>query len=451
MKTRISNFDVIQASKDSLVNLSAFAQIMDYKKKNPNTPDTKNFYLQRTTGNANTNAIAEIRNGLEYIGTKSENIDPIINMLGTIPAFKLYPANPDKLGSFNEADTTKSVTKIFNAASEGTQAVMNSLVEGVPFTFGINLQNTRLSQPEKSSFDFLTDGYLGVPTGATLFGSAEILNLIDFKGQPTDITNGATDIATTAVRGSQELVQYKIFGIQIPELTNEISPTGNGYAGDNLIKSVFANSLQITEAKMKTAIMRSFYSDLTNLKGADGKPLIPSYTLNDIDTAFNGKKLKDLFSTSAGVGEFLTKILPRLWSPGNKFLDANQNILKRIVAPTSLTGAIEQTIATLGFQGQTTGQVPTNDNLANMLRNIKFYYGGDILPEIDSSDIRILCVADPKFSEFDRQEYSSLWVSMALAPTIMATSTHIGFTNQVFVSKFSEPYVPFAKRLMFLS
>lgn len=453
-QTSLNNYNVIQASRDSMVNISAFAQILDYYAKNPNADKGKSFYLERTQGASFDNANEAIRNGFEIICGKSNEtkqyIDRMIDMLGGITKFKLYPASPARLGGFTKNETEKFVTeKILK--NDTAKAYLNSLVEGVPFTFGINLNNTRISQPEKSSFDFLTSGYLGVPTGATLFGSSEILNLIEFNGHPTDITNGATDIPTTSVRGTQELVPYNVIGIQIPELTNVIDNTGRGFAGDNLLKSLYGNALEVTEAKMKTTLMRIIYKRLSELKGPDGKPLVPTYTLNDIDTTFNNKKLKDLFASSAGLGEFLTKVLPALWAPSNKFLDANQNILKRIVAPTSASGAVANTTATLGFTGQTQGQVPVRDNLYNMMNDLEWYFGGDILPETDSADFRMLFVADPKFSEFDSAQYSALWVSMALAPTIMATSAHIGFTNQVFVSKFSDPMVTYAKRLMFLS
>lgn len=444
----LNNYDVIQASKDAIVNLSAYAQMLNYERQNGELKGNETFYLQRTMGNSLDNAIPDIKEGLKFNGFNDHEIDGYISLLGNIPMFKLYRASASKMGGFTKNEVEKYVTeKVFSKKNEAE--FKNALVEGLPFTFGINMNNVRMQQAEKSTYDFLMEGYLGVPTGATLFGSSEILNFLEFNGSPEDITNGATSIPTTSVRGSQELAPYKVIALRIPELTNEIA-TGVGYAGDNLIKSVFGQALQIAENKMKTTVMRNFYGALSNLKDNTGNPVVPTKTLSDIDNALNATSIKQLFSSSAGIGTFMTKVLPKLWAPDNGLLDANQNVLQKIVAPTSLYASYHNTIATLGFTGQTTGQVPANGNLDRMMTNLKWYFGGDILPDPTSKDVRLLLVSDPIFPEYKSPEYSAIWVSMALAPTVMAVSNSIGVTDQVFVSKFSDPVVTSPNRLLFL-
>lgn len=448
----INGHNIIQASEDGRINESAFLQLHEIKNSmeregktfDPNKP----YYLEKTTGGSLSNAEKEIRNSLKEFGIVDKGQENIIGIIGRdVMRFKAKPATEDKLGGFTYNNTKAMHDKMF----ESTQAFKNSLLNGVPFTFGINMANFGVQMPEISTYDFLSRMELGMPTGNTLFGSSETLTMLDFGGDPTNITNGSTTLGQATYGGETKVVNYRVLGMSIAEIESMVSGTANGYAGDNLIQQNYALGIEIAKAKMKTALMRDFYNQLANAK--DGANfLVPTYTMNDIDSSFANKSLTDVFGSASGVGNFVTKIIPALIAPNNPFLETNQAMLSRMVMHTSFKAVWENNVATLELAGQTQGQTFAGGfSLQTLLKNVDVTFGGDISPVTNPTplDLRILCVADP-FDGYKEFPYGFCFIVVALAPTIMATYGGAGFTNQMLVTKYSLPEVKFAKRAMFL-
>lgn len=449
---KLAGYNVIQASEDARINESAFLQLHSIKNSmeregktfDPNKP----YYLERVMGGSTANAEKEIRNSLEDFGIVERGQDNIVNILGRdIMRFKAKPSDEEKLGGFTYNTTKAMHEKMF----ESKEAFRNSLLDGVPFTFGINMANLRVPMPEISTYDFLSRLELGTPTGNTLFGASEVLTQLSFDGEPTNITNGATTLGHASYGGEQLAVNYKVIGMSIAEMESITLSNGTGYAGDNLIQQNYGLGLEIAKAKMKNALMRDFYHHLSQAKEGNNF-LVPTYTMKDIDNSFANKSLTDVFSTTGGVGEFITKIIPAVVAPNNKFLETNQAKLSRIVMHTSFKAVWDNNIATLNLTGQTNGQTFAGGlNLQSLLNNVNVTFGGDIsaVTNPDPLDLRMLFVADP-FAEYQAPQYGFCFVVVALAPTIMATYGGAGFTNQMLLSKYSLPEVNVAKRAMFL-
>lgn len=454
MANEIAGHNIIQASEDARINESAFLQLHAIKNAmeregktfNPNKP----YYLERATGGSMANAEKEIRNSLSEFGITGDGQENMISLIGRdIMRFKAKPSDEYRLGGFSYNQCKAMHDKMF--ASK--EAFRNSLLDGVPFTFGINMTNLDLPMPEVSTYDFLSNLELGVPTGNTLFGASEVLTMLDFGGEPTNITNGATTTGSATYGGEQVAVNYKVLGLNISQFETLVSGTGNGYAGDNLIQQNYGRALDIAKAKMKTALMRDFYYHLSNAKdGADF--LVPTYTLDDIDNSFANKTLTDVFRSSAGVGNFITKIIPAVNAPSNSYLETNQVQLSRMVMHTSFKSVWDNAVATLELTGGTQGQTFAGGlSMQTLLKNVSVTFGGDISPvtEPKPEDLRILFVADPSFNEFKSLEFGFCFVVVAIAPTIMATYGGAGFTNQMLITKYSLPQVRKAKRAMFLA
>lgn len=451
MSNNLSGYQIIQASEDSRINMSAFLQLHEIKNSmeregktfNPNKP----YYLEKVSGSM-TSAEREICNSLDNFNIVDKGRSNMLELIGRdVMRYKAMPSDEFKLGGFTYNNTKKFFDKTFSS----TEAFTNSMLEGVPFTFGINMSNIRMPMPEMNTFDFLSNLELGMPTGNTLFGSAEVLTMLDFGGTPTNITNGATTQGQASWGGGQRIVNYKVLGFGLSQLENMINSTG-GYAGDNLIQQNYGRGLEIAKAKMKTAIMRDFYNSLATLKDGN-KNLVPTYTMKDIDNSFANKTLTQVFSTASGVGDFLTKIIPAVTAPSNNFLETNQAQLSRMVMHTSFKPAWENAIVTLGLSGQTQGQTFAGGlNMQDVLKNVKVTFGGDIVHTPDPSplDLRMLLVADPSMDGHKSSEYGFCFIVVALAPTIMATYGGAGFTNQMLITKYSLPEVSVAKRAMFL-
>ena len=445
--------NIIQASEDSRVNMSAYLQLEAIKNSMEREGKTfdpnKSFYLERATGGSVANAEGEIRNSLELHNIKDGNQEKMVSLIGRdIMRFKAMPSDENKLGGF----TYNNSKAFFDKAMSNPQEFQNSMLTGVPFTFGINMGNIGMPMPEISSYDFLSSLELGMPTGNTLFGASEVLTLLDTAGEPTNITNGSTTLGQASFSGSQKVMNYKVVGFGLSQLDTMISGTAGGYAGDNLIQQSFGRYLEIAKAKVKTHLMRDFYNSLATAKDGN-KFLVPSYTMNDIDNSFANKSLTEVFSTTAGVGEFITKIIPAVLAPSNSFLDTNQAQLSRMVMHTSFKAVWENSLATYAMTGQTQGQTFAGGlNLQEALKNVSVTFGGDISPvtQPEPLDLRILLVADPSFDGYKVFDYGFCAVVIALAPTIMATYGGAGFTNQMLVTKYSTPEVKVANRAMFL-
>lgn len=445
--------NIIQASEDSRVNMSAYLQLEAIKNSMEREGKTfdpnKSFYLERATGGSVANAEGEIRNSLELHNIKDGNQEKMVSLIGRdIMRFKAMPSDENKLGGF----TYNNSKAFFDKAMSNPQEFQNSMLTGVPFTFGINMGNIGMPMPEISSYDFLSSLELGMPTGNTLFGASEVLTLLDTAGEPTNITNGSTTLGQASFSGSQKVMNYKVVGFGLSQLDTMISGTAGGYAGDNLIQQSFGRYLEIAKAKVKTHLMRDFYNSLATAKDGN-KFLVPSYTMNDIDNSFANKSLTEVFSSTAGVGEFITKIIPAVLAPSNKFLDTNQAQLSRMVMHTSFKAVWENSLATYALTGQTQGQTFAGGlNLQEALKNVSVTFGGDISPvtQPEPLDLRILLVADPSFDGYKVFDYGFCAVVIALAPTIMATYGGAGFTNQMLVTKYSTPEVKVANRAMFL-
>lgn len=452
MSNNLAGYNVIQASEDTRINESAFLQLHAIKNSmeregktfDPNKP----YYLERATGGSTANAEKEIRNSLAEYGIVGQNQEKIVTLIGQdVMRFRAKPSDEERLGGFTYNLAKAHHEKIFKNAQE----FKNSLIDGVPFTFGINMANLRVPMPEMNTFDFLSALELGTPTGHTLFGASEVLTLLDFGGEPTNITNGATTMGMASYGGEQVAVNYKVLGMSISQLESLVTNTTGGYAGDNLIQQNYGLGLEIAKAKMKTTLMRDFYNGLANAKNGN-TPLVPTYTMSAIDNSFANKSLTDVFSSSGGIGDFITKIIPAVIAPNNPYLETNQAMLSRMVMHTSFKGVWDNNVATFELTGNTQGQTFAGGfSLQTLLKNVKVTFGGDITPmsNPDPLDLRILLVADP-FSEWQSPQYGSFFIVVALAPTIMATYGGAGFTNQMLLTKYSLPEVNVAKRAMFL-
>lgn len=447
----LNNMNVIQASEDARINESAFLQLHALKKEMGSKFDVnKPYYLMKHGAGSTSNAEKEVRNALASLGVNERGADALVNKIGSeILRFKVYEADEDRVGGFSYAECEK----IHNSMFKNSQEFKNALISGVPFTFGINTANIKIPQPEVTSFDFLSGYELGVPTGNTLFGAAEVLSAIDFKGTPTDISNGSTTLGAAAWGGQQTVAEYRTIGMSISELQSFIGGSVGGYAGDNLIQSVYGKGLEVAKRKMQTTIMRDFYKGLEKAVDESGNYLVPTYQLSDISSDITNNSLTNLFSTSAGLGDFITKIVQAVNAPRNKFLETNQRMLSRIVAHTSFAPAFNRNIPTLGLSGNTTGQTTAGGlSLKDALQGVSLYYGGDVCgsESPDEEDLRMLFVADPSIDGYKSDEYGWAWIVIALAPTIMATYSGAGFQNQMFLTKYSLPKVVLPNCAFFL-
>lgn len=446
MANTLSLYPVIQASKDARVNLSAFLQLDEIKNSEGDKFDINQpYYLDRVCGGSNLNGAVAIKNSLERAGLDNYNAQAIVNRIGDLDRFVVTKADEARLGGFTWANTKPIFDKLMNAKS--AQEVRNSLIEGLPFTFGIST-SIRAQMPEKSTFDFLNDNDLETPSGSTLFSSSEIITMLGFNGQPTDITNGATTIGNSSIVGSNDTLMYRVFGMNMVEMESNIQSNGN-FAITNLIQAYYGKALVLAEAIMKTSIMRNYYKALSEAKWADGTPCVPTYELKDLVNGIT-YSLKDVASSSEKMGEFLTKIIPAVLAPQNKFLETNQRSLSRIVAHTSMEGAFRKVIPTLSFNAGT-GQAYAGNGIdfETMAKDKKLAFGGDIIPNLEA-DLRMLMIADPTDPSMDITDHNWSYMSIALAPTIMATYQGVGLANQIMVSKFSDPKVVFPKSAMFL-
>lgn len=449
----LNNMNVIQASEDARINESAFLQLHALKKEMGSKFDVnKPYFLMKYGAGSTANAEKEVRNAMSDLGVKESLQNVMVDKLGRdILRFKVMEADEGKLGGFTYKKCQEAHDKMFKGSA---QEFKNSLIDGVPFTFGINTVNVRMPQPEVTSYDFLSGYELGVPTGNTLFGASEVINTISFKGSPTDITNGATTLGAAAWGGNQELSPYKVTGISIAELQSFVDSTASGYAGDNLIQTVFGKGLEVAKRKMQNAIMRDFYAGLESAVDSSGNSLVPTYKLSDItDGAITDTSLTKLFSTSAGLGDFITKVVQAVNAPQNSWLDTNQRMLSRIVAHTSFAPAFERNIPTLGLSGDTTGQTTAGGmSLKDALKGVDVYFGGDICASSNPAedDLRMLFVSDPSINGYKSDEYGFAWIVIALAPTIMATYSGAGFQNQMFLTRYTTPVVNLANSAFFL-
>ena len=451
----LNNYDTIQASEDPRVLLYAHLIATEHKNRNSGFTDTKPFYLSKYKGGAVHNGKEKVRNSLKELthNTISEaRIDKILKFLGDeIMRFDIKESDYNHLGGFNIADSSRVFNSMIEAGND-TRKVANSLTASMPFTFGINTSNTAIQQYEKSTFDFLSEYELGVPTGSTLFNAGEILNIIEFGGDVTNITNGATTLGSASYNGEHTIAEYKTIGIAISDLISMIANSGSGFAGDNLIQSVFPQAMQTAKAKVLTTIMRDYYAGIADQSKGAGN-FVPTYQLTDFDGGFASTSLTDVFSKSSKLGEFLTKVIPALTAPNNKFLETNQAMLSRIVMPTSFAGAWDRTPATYAFTGNTTGQASASGiTLKDALPSVKAFFGGDINKTTYNASDRILCVADPNFAEFQSQLFGRFsWMVLALSPTLMANSTNLGFQDQALVARYTLPKVLLPKRACFIT
>lgn len=446
MANTLNSYKVIQASKDARLNLSAFLQLDEMKNKDKNFNINQPFYLERVGGGSTTRANKAIMNSLARNGFNEDNAEKVANKIGDLDLFVAIQADADRLGGFTWANTKPIFDKLCN--SQTAQEFKNSLISGLPFTFGIST-NIRVQMPERSTFDALNFNDLETPSGSTLFSAGEVITMLGFNGQPTDITNGATMIGNSSIVGQNDTLMYKTFGMNMAEIENVVGVTSGNFSMTNLIQSYYGKSLLLAEAVMKTSIMRNYYDVLASAKDEGGNPIVPTYNLSDLDATITFK-LKDVASSSANMGKFITQILPQVLAPANKFLETNQRSLSRIIAHTSMEGAFRDVIPTLEMTNGTGSTYGGRGiSLGEMLKDRRLAFGGDIIPTPDS-DLRMLLIADPTDPAMNISDYNWSYMAIALAPTIMATYQGVGLANQIMVSKFSDPKVVFPKSAMFL-
>lgn len=452
MNQNLQALNVVIGSSDTKFNECAYYQLEQIKKQqgskfNPN----KSYYLARATGGSGANAQEAIYNSVKEMVCKNEKPDTqenemiktVMNSIGEdVMRFQIKEADSVYLGGFTYNNTKKIHDKVF----ENAESFQNSFNGGVPFTFGANMTNLRVQMPMATSFDLLGNYDLGSPTGNSLFGASEVLTTLSYDGSVSNITNGATTLGQSSYKGEQHILNYKVAGIGITEPTAIISGFNTGYAGDNILMSNLARAIKIAEAKIKVQIMRDFYNTLA----ADTEN-VKTIKMSDIDSSLN-TTLTKLLSTASGAGEFATKVIRGLIAPSNSYLETNQRSLSRAVIHTSMN-AVWKSFLTYALSGGTTGQTWAGDlRLDSTMKNLKTFYGGDIV-DVDAPsdiDLRMLFIADPDIEGMKDSEYGSLMTVIALAPTIMATYGGIGFTNQVMVSKYSLPKVLIPKGAVFV-
>lgn len=451
------NFEVIQASEDARINESAFLQLHALRNSKDFDPD-KAYYLEKATGGSSANAEEAVFNSLvDLCGYNKANMSFkerghierfIQNSVGhDTLSYRVKEATDIYLGGF-----TYNSTKAFHDKLTSNQAEFrNSLVSGLPFTFGANAANIGAPMPEVSTYGFLSSYELGAPTGSTLFGASEVITLLNYEGAPTNITNGATTLGQAAIGGEHKSTTYKVLGMGLSEPALMVSGSSAGYAGDNILMSHFGLSIDIAKAKIRTALMRDFYNALETASDTSGTLYVPTYKMSDIDTSLN-TTFTSLFSTASGAGEFATKVLKALIAPQNKYLETTQFGVKRVVMHTSMKETWESFL-TLALAGGTTGQIPAGDlRLYNAIKGLTATFGGDICPttDPDAVDLRMLFLADPNIEGYQNPLYRAMIMIIAVAPTVMATYGGAGFTNQTLLTKYSLPEVFAHKRAMFL-
>ena len=448
----LSNYNAIQASEDPRVNLSAFLQLHDLKLKGDKdfSPDKPYFMFRPQGGGASrTHQMVNeaYTNSLSAMGVNELASKQFKNMLSDVSAFRIQEPQANEVGGFTYNDTKRIVDRIMNNPSE----YKNSFIDGLPFTYGLSMANANYPMAETPSFDFLSELDFAMPATGTLFSSGEVINMLDIGGTPTDITNGATTMGQASFGGSQTMVKYHTYGLGLANLETDISGLAGGFAGDAMIQSIYGYALELKKKQMLAGMMRSIYNTLATTEDDGGNNLVPTYTINDI-AGITGTSLQELFGSSAGIGKFISKVIPALNSPANKWLETNQRALDRMVVPVSFLSAFQRNVATYDFTGGSTGQVPAAQTLEQALTGIKVSYGSDITPTSSPKDdeLRFLLVSDP-IGDNRRAEHGFMRVVVALAPTIMAAYNGAGFTNQCLISRFSEPRIMTAKSAIFLT
>lgn len=446
----LHNFNAIQASEDPRVNLSAFLQLEHLKQEgNSGFSVDKPFFLHKTQGDGGRTANVvrnSIVSAMDKMGISKSAQFVILNSLGDTMQFAVRPSTDTEVGGFSYNDCKRIAERMI----ESKQGFQNSLVDGLPFTYGVSGLNFNLPMPIKPSYEFLGSLDFAAPATSTLFSVGEVLNLLDINGAPTDMTNGATSIGQASFGGSQVIAPYKTLGIGLAQLESSVSASGNGFAGDALIQQIYGYGLEIIKKNLLGAVMREIYAGLDNAMDGTTK-LVPTYTLNDV-AGITGKTLTDLFSTNAGLGDFITKVISAVNAPNNEFLETFQRKLTRIVAHTMFEPAFSRTVPTFGFTGNTQGQVPSAMSLKDALNDVSVTFGGDICPTNtpNEEDLRLLFVADPSDSSMARAEHGFMRVVVALAPTIIANYSGAGFVNQTLITRFTQPEVMLPKCAFFL-
>lgn len=448
----LSNYNAIQASEDPRVNLSAFLQLHDLKLKGGKdfSPDKPYFMFRPQGGGASrTHQMVNeaYTNSLSSMGVGELAAKQFKTMLSDVSAFRIQEPQANEVGGFTYNDTKRIVDRFVDNPSE----YRNSFIDGLPFTYGLSMANANYPMAETPSFDFLGELDFAMPATGTLFSSGEVINMLDIGGTPTDITNGGTTMGQASFGGSQAMVKYHTYGLGLSNLETDISGVTGGFAGDAMIQSIYGYALELKRKQMLAGMMRSIYNTLATTEDDGGNNLVPTYTINDI-AGITGTSLQKLFGSSEGIGSFISKVIPALNSPANKWLETNQRALDRMVVPISFLSAFQRNVATYGLTGGTQGQVPAAQTLEQALTGIKVSYGSDITPTSTPTEeeLRFLLVSDP-IGDNRRAEHGFMRVVVALAPTIMAAYNGAGFTNQCLISRFSEPRIMTAKSAIFLT
>lgn len=448
----LSSYNAIQASEDPRVNLSAFLQLHDLKLKGDKSfsPDKPYFMFRPQGGGASrTHQMVNeaYTNSLSSMGVNELAAQQFKNMLSDVSAFRIQEPQASEVGGFTYNDTKRIVDRIMDNPAE----YRNSFIDGLPFTYGLSMANANYPMAETPSFDFLGELDFAMPATGTLFSTGEVINMLDIGGTPTDITNGGTTMGQASFGGSQAMVKYHTYGLGLANLETDISGVTGGFAGDAMIQSIYGYALELKKKQMLAGMMRSIYNTLATTEDDGGNNLVPTYTINDI-AGIAGTSLQELFGSSTGIGNFISKVIPALNSPANKWLETNQRALDRMVVPISFLSAFQRNVATYGLTGGTQGQVPAAQTLEQALTGIKVSYGSDITPTSSPKDneLRFLLVSDP-IGDNRRAEHGFMRVVVALAPTIMAAYNGAGFTNQCLISRFSEPRIMTAKSAIFLT
>lgn len=446
----LHNFNAIQASEDPRVNLSAFLQLEALKQGQKESFSVdKPYFLHKAQGDGGRTA-SVVRNSIvsamDGMGLSKSAQFAVLNSLGDSMQFAVREASATEVGGFTYNDCKRIAERMI----ESKQGFQNSLVDGLPFTYGVSGLNFNVPMPIKPSYEFLGSLDFASPATSTLFSVGEVLNLLDINGAPTDMTNGATNIGQASFGGSQVIAPYKTLGIGLAQLESSVASSGNGFAGDALIQQIYGYGLEIIKKNLLGAVMREVYAGLDNAMDGANK-LVPTYTINDI-AQITGKSLTDLFSSNAGIGDFITKIISAVNAPNNRFLETFQRKLTRIVAHTTFESAFSRTIPTFGFTGGTQGQVPSATSLKEALGDVSVTFGGDICPTNApaETDLRLLFVADPSDSSMARPEHGFMRIVVALAPTIIANYSGAGFVNQTLITRFTQPEVMLPKCAFFL-
>lgn len=453
MNTSMANFNAIQASEDKRINICAFTQLHALRNSKDFDPD-KTYYLQRDIGGGSASADEVVFNSLVDLAGKNRNsvsftdrakIEHFIeNSIGRdLMTYRVQKADQTFKGGF----TYNSTKKYFDEEVKNAVEFKNSVVSGLPFTFGVSPNNIAAPMAEISSFDVLGEYELMSPTGSTLFSAAEVFSTLNYDGEPSDITNGATTLGQAAMGGEYRTAPYKVIGLGITEPTSMISGA-TGFSGDNVLLSNFGIGIQIAKSKISLALMRDFYNALDTAVDSAGAKYVPTYKMSDIDASLN-VTFGNLFKNAAGVGEFATKVIKPLLS-NNQYLSTDQVMLKRMVVHTIYTGVFNS-FFTYGFSGGTTGQVPVQSKFSDLYPDLKVFFGRDIVSNPEPTDLeqRMLLLADP-VSPNANSIHRAIMMSIAVSPTVMASYSGIGFTNQTLIAKYTLPEVIAHKRAIFL-